>query len=398
MPNHQVVLKKVYPSPERLCALLPTGDARYRMDLTQYGVSCMGYIGSGLMATVYRVRKNGKDYACKVTSLRYTNDGAPSAANIAERTLQEIKLTKTLMRDGVHGIMPLKEYLPSESTIREYINKARRTPKALIPSGWMILELMPLGLPYSSFMEYLFKSGQRLTEAEWAALMLDLIQPVQFMHKSGIIHRDLKPGNIMLILLDNGQVRAAVADFNVSKAFSGERDYDYTKVGSDKYAHPRIMTQETRLGVRRCDAENADLYAIGQIGYQLLNAGQTAPCRGNIPAPRNSPSSRVTDLLRSMLRSNIQSIPSCERIINTLREMVNNVYNKPVREYHAPAVPKQHSPKQRYQHPKRKAGHWNGQNKWQKRRRNYTSPALGQMISITDLFEEPLFQFQKIKF
>lgn len=396
MANHQQILKDIYPSPERLRALLPRGDARYRMDLSRYGVTCEGYIGAGLMSTVYRVRKDGKVYACKVTSLRYTNEGAPSAANIAERTLQEIKLTKTLLRSGVRGIMPLKEYLPGENTIREYIRKARNLSPNKIPSDWVILELMPLGLPYSSFMEYFFKSGKRLTEAEWAALMLDLVQPVQFMHeRCGIIHRDLKPGNIMLILLDNGQVRAAVADFNVSKAFAGEIDQDYTKVGTGPYEDPRI---KDKTSVSRRDAESSDLFAIAQIGYQFLNQNQAAPCRGQIPAPKNTPSSRVTELLRAMLSNDIRSIPSCTYVINELRGMVNHTHDRPIQKYHTPALPQHHSPKQQYHPAKRKPGHSSGQKKVQKQKGGYTSPAFGQMMSMTSLFDEPFFQFPEIKF
>lgn len=400
MANHQQVLKGIYPSPERLRALLPTGDARCRTDLSSYGLQCLGFIGSGLMATVYRVRKGNKEYACKVTSLRYTNPGAPAASDIALRTLQEIKLTQTLMRDNVHGIMPLTEYLPSESKIREYINKANRIPKALIPPDWMILELMPLGLPYTEFMNNLFRSGKRLTESQWAALMLDLIQPVQYMHKrSGIIHRDLKPGNIMLIIHENGQVRAAVADFNVSKAFAGKRDYDYTKVGSDKYAHPRIMQHETRLGVRKCDAENADIYAIGQIGYQLLNAGATAPCRGYIPAPKNPPSARVTELLRSMLSDDLQKIPNCDSIVNTLRNMISgNCSVKPPYDYSVPKHAQQGYSKPRHQGHKYNTPKPNGKKKRSHSHNQYGTPMFGQKISMTDIFDEPFFSFPKIKF
>lgn len=400
MANHQQILKGVYPSPERLRALLPTGDARYRTDLSSYGLQCIGYIGSGLMATVYRVRKGDKEYACKVTSLRYTNTGAPSASDIAQRTLQEIKLTQTLMRDHVHGIMPLTEYLPSEGKIREYISKANRIPKALIPSDWMILELMPLGLPYTDFMNYLFRSGRKLTESQWAALMLDLIQPVQYMHKrSGIIHRDLKPGNIMIIIHENGQVRAAIADFNVSKAFAGKRDYDYTKVGSEKYAHPRIMQHETRLGVRKCDAENADIYAIAQIGYQLLNAGATAPCRGYIPAPKNSPSTRVTELLRSMLSDDLQTIPSCDSIVNMLRNMINGERSsKPLYEYSASRPTQQCCSKPQHQKHKHNTPKPHGKKKRSYPNNQHGTSIFGQQISMTDIFDEPFFNFPKIKF
>ena len=393
MANHQKILKEIYPSPERLRALLPQGDARYRMDLSAHSVDCIGYIGSGLLGTVYKVRRNGKEYACKVTSLRYTNPGAPPASVIAEKTLQEIKLIRNLIRDNVHGILPVIEYLPGEQKIREYIKKAQNKPQALIPSDWLILELMPLGLPYTVFMECLFRSGKRLTEAEWAALMLDLVQPVKFMHnKSGIIHRDLKPGNIMLIQLPNGQVRAAIADFNLSKAFAGQTDYGYTKVGTEGYAHPRIIEQEPQRGIRRCDAEKADLYAIAQIGYQLLNAGQTAPCRGYIPAPKNAPSQRVTELLRSMLSSNFQTIPDCDAVIRTLRNMADGVVNRrPAQEHRMPVRAKQQSPQNPYKAHKQQGGE-----KGHRANRNRRVPR--PQLFPADLFNDRFFLFPDIKF
>ena len=393
MANHQNLLKELYPAANWLYELIPMGNERSRINLSAYGLQCIGYIGSGLMANVYRVRCGGKDYACKVTSLKYTHPDAPPPSDIAQRTLQEIRLTQTLMRDHVNGIMPLIKYLPGESKIREYIGKANGIPKDRLPDDWMILELMPLGLPYKEFMNYLFRSGRRLTQAQWAALMLDLVQPVQHMHKrSSIIHRDLKPGNIMLIIQENGQVRAAIADFNVSKAFPGSRDYEYTKVGTGKYAHPRIMQHEERTGVRKCDAESADVYALGQIGYQLLNAGATAPYQGYIPAPKNSPSAQVTELLRSMLSDDLQRIPRCDSIVSTLRSMIGGYHSsRPEYRHNAPKSAQQqyHGHKQSTPKPHSKKKRTYPDNR-------YTPLGFDQQFSMSDFFDDAFFKFPKI--
>ena len=159
------------------------------------------------------------------------------------------------------------------------------------------------------------------------------------------------------------------------------------------------MQHETRLGVRKCDAENADIYAIGQIGYQLLNAGATAPCRGYIPAPKNTPSARVTELLRSMLSDDLQKIPNCDSIVNTLRNIISgNCSVKPPYDHSVPKHAQQGYSKPRHQGNKYNTPNPHGKKKRSHSHNQYGTPMFGQQISMTDIFDEPFFSFPKIKF
>lgn len=337
MAQYASILKQLYPQGHQFDALLPRTNSRRDMNLSQYGLDNLGFIGDGALSTVYKVRdrRDGKEYACKVTSMKHHNADCPPWF-AAQKTLQEIQLLKKLLADNVCGIMPLCSFLPSEQTINEYISRTRNLP-AVLAGDLLILQLMPLGIPYSIFIENLFRSGRKLSNTDVAALMLDLVLPLNYMHhKSSIIHRDVKIDNYILIKLRNGTTRAALSDFNISKEFVGGYDYNYSHVGSARYINPSIDRKAaSRQPVKRSDAEKGDLYAVAQIIYQMLNKGVMAPNRGAIPAPKDSPSAEVTELLCTMLNPDASRIPSCEAVISRLNAFLN--VHKPIRAIQKPA-------------------------------------------------------------
>jgi len=326
MAEYVSILKQLYPQGHQFDALLPRTNNKRGVNLSSYGLDNLGFIGGGALAAVYKVRdrRDGKEYACKVTSMKHHNADCPPWF-AAQKTLQEIRLLKKLIADNVYGIMPLCSFLPSEQTINEYISRTRNLP-AVLADDLLILQLMPLGIPYSVFIEGLFRSGRKLSNKDVAALMLDLVLPLNYMHnKSGIIHRDIKVDNYILIKLPNGTTRTALSDFNISKEFIGDYDYNYSHVGTPRYINHSIdVKAASRQPVKRSDAEKGDLYAAAQIIYGILNKGVMAPNRGTIPAPKDSPSAEVTELLRAMLNPDASLIPSCGTVISKLNTLLNN--------------------------------------------------------------------------
>lgn len=338
MVQYASVLKQLYPQGHQFDALLPRTNSRRDMNLSQYGLDNLGFIGEGALSTVYKVRdrRDGKEYACKVTSMKHHNADCPPWF-AAQKTLQEIRLLKKLLADNVCGIMPLCSFLPSEQAINEYISRTRNLP-AVLAGDLLILQLMPLGIPYSVFIEGLFRSGRKLSNKDVAALMLDLVLPIKYMHnKSSIIHRDIKVDNYILIRSSNGKTRTALSDFNISKEFVGGYDYNYSHVGTPRYINPSIDAKAaSKQPVKRSDAEKGDLYAVAQIIYGMLNKGVMAPNRGTIPEPKDSPSAEVTELLRAMLNPDASRIPSCEVVISRLKALLNN--HKTIRATQKPAM------------------------------------------------------------
>jgi serine/threonine protein kinase len=312
-------LKEVYPQGKDFDNLLPKPNNN-RIDLSQYGLTCLGKIGEGALSSVYIVqdRKDGRVYACKVTPL---NNPSVSTHVVAAHTLKEIQILESIAQNNIHGMVCLYSYSPSKETIEEYANPSifRKLSAKFLPSDDLIVEIMQLAVPYQSFMESFFHSGRRLTVNQACAILLDFILPLEELHnKLDVVHRDIKVGNTMLARCHDGTVRGAIADFNISKEFVGSFDTEYTNIGTFGY-NPRIVQDApSRVAISRETAKKTDTYGIAQIVYQLLNRGEMAPAPkggGTILPPKDSPSREFSDLLISMLNPNTAHIPDCQAIV-----------------------------------------------------------------------------------
>lgn len=331
MREYEKVLSSIYPSQERLRALLPKGNRFKKINLSKFGLKCEGYIGKGAFNDVYRaVDKYGSTFAVKVTEPGNSSHTL-SAYDIAQYALREIELSEELVRNRVRGIVPILRYHPDKTEIRRYISDAKEN--RLYHDDFRIIETMPLGLPYDEFIEKILLKKCRISERQFSALALDLLTTVKYMHlNSNIVHRDIKPQNILLIDQGNGKIRADFTDFNVSKCFGNKKiDPHYTTVGSKGYIHIDLLESNGKVDIYT--AEAGDVYSIGVILYQMLNSNNLPSDARILPPPKYCPSERVADILRAMLSSHIRQIPSCDKLINKLYEMTGDkVKSIPVKE------------------------------------------------------------------
>lgn len=82
----------------------------------------------------------------------------------------------------------------------------------------------------------------------------ELLQAIDYIHRSQVIHQDLKPNNI---LITNNGNHVKVIDFGLS---DGEDYYTNKNLGfSDRFAAPEQLKKETVIDLR------ADVYALGKI-------------------------------------------------------------------------------------------------------------------------------------
>lgn len=319
----QDILKDVYPQGAQYERLLPQPQASsYKnIDLSRYNLENLGLIGNGSFANVFKVRdkRNGRILACKITSL---NKGRNNSI-IAERALQEIKLLKKVNASADSGIQ-LYSYTPSEQKIQSYINTAKALPGFIQPPGFDILELIQLGVTWTKFEEYHLKQHRKLTEKQAAALLMDLVLPVHNMHRAtDIVHRDIKKDNVLLVN-ENGKVRAVLADFNISKVFEGKSNNHYTICYTPGFIHPEFEYKiKSHMTVTYKEAEQSELYGIMQIAYCFFNSGYMAPIRGQIPTPPNSPSAKISSIICSALNPSLARMPSFETIISQLKSILN---------------------------------------------------------------------------
>jgi len=322
-------LKQVYPQGAHFDALLPKATNRNCYDLSKYDLECLGEIGKGALSTVYMVRdKKRHIYACKLTSLKHINGGSCPASFVAKQALEEINHLLRLQKKHVYGIMPIYSHYPSVNEIAMYARIYKFLPKSLIPESSIIIELLPLAVPFTVFVDELHRTRRRLNVKQACAVFLDILSPLEHMHKAKVIHRDIKLDNLMLIRLPDGTIRVAISDFNISREFLGTSVSQYTPMGTPGY-NPRIDEKTLKPShMAKSDAEKYDLYAAAQCMYILLNRGMMAPNRGNVPAPKDSPSYEFAELLRSILNPNISKSPSCSEVRKKLERMLKQDYTK----------------------------------------------------------------------
>jgi len=101
------------------------------------------------------------------------------------------------------------------------------------------------------------------SEMEAMDIVRQLAEGVDYLHNQGIAHRDLKPENLLCSELPDGKVVIKIADFGLSKAFSGESALE-TSCGTPDYAAPEVLRMDGAYD------KSVDLWSIGVITYVLL--------------------------------------------------------------------------------------------------------------------------------
>jgi len=113
--------------------------------------------------------------------------------------------------------------------------------------------------------------ARTLSVEETIDLGADISAALVDLHRHHIVHRDLKPGNIIWQTLPNGQHRAVIVDFGVSRALSqgGEEDEEMTGITRADMALGTIeyMAPEQILNSRDVTPAS-DIYALGAILFR----------------------------------------------------------------------------------------------------------------------------------
>jgi eukaryotic-like serine/threonine-protein kinase len=127
--------------------------------------------------------------------------------------------------------------------------------------------ISPDGLPYLA-MEYV--RGEKLTTwcdehrlgvPERLALVLQVLDAVQYAHAHQVIHRDIKPSNILVN--EAGQVQ--LLDFGVAKLLAQDEQLTiaYGRAMTPEYASPELARGDP-------PEPGSDVYSLGVLLYELL--------------------------------------------------------------------------------------------------------------------------------
>lgn len=105
--------------------------------------------------------------------------------------------------------------------------------------------------------EYLGQ-GKHFDEAKAVAVLLQLCDGLEKLHKLNVIHRDIKPGNIKMF-----KDKVYLIDFDAAREYKEEKDEDTHIVATKEYAPPE------QYGSEQTD-ERSDIYSLGKTMQNML--------------------------------------------------------------------------------------------------------------------------------
>jgi serine/threonine-protein kinase len=115
----------------------------------------------------------------------------------------------------------------------------------------------------------------RLPAAAVVGILMDVVDALAYAHGRGLIHRDIKPENILL-----QRNHALVTDFGVAKAITEALPGTAATTIGIAVGTPAYMAPE-QLAADPAADHRIDLYAVGLLGYELLNGA--SPFSGSSP-------------------------------------------------------------------------------------------------------------------
>lgn len=130
-------------------------------------------------------------------------------------------------------------------------------------------------VPGQSLADRLADKGRYEDTAEAVALMRQILDALEAVHKHGIIHRDLKPGNILI----DAAGRAVLTDFGLARP---AEDAEHLTSEGVILGTPSYMAPEQAAGEANQIGPGTDVYSLGAVLYQMLT-GQL-PFTGTTPA------------------------------------------------------------------------------------------------------------------
>ena len=209
-------------------------------------------LGRGAYAAVYRIRRDGVDYAVKALH---------PAATADERTVVTFRREAALLARVNHPAVP-RVFDVGLSGGRPYL----------------AMEFVD-GRPLSTFI-----AAGRLDEARIGRLGATVADALAAAHRAGLVHRDVKPANILVA----GDDSAHLIDFGL--AASGHREVgDEAVAGTFDYSAP----EQTGMLARPVDGRS-DLYALGVVLYECAtgelpfrsgDTGELIRMHATVPAP-----------------------------------------------------------------------------------------------------------------
>jgi len=217
------------------------------------------FIGAGSYGKVFEIER--RDFDMVFT-------GALKAITIpADKSEYEQVLEAGMDREGASTyfrdyVQELNREIALMSRLKGHSNIVSYEDHQIIPHedgiGWDILIRMELLRPINDAL----RQNKSFTRADVIRLGTDLCRALEVCGQYNIIHRDIKPANIFIS--DTGDYK--LGDFGVARIASASTGAS-TRAGTVNYMAPEVFRGEKYTA-------NVDIYSLGLVMYQLLNANR----------------------------------------------------------------------------------------------------------------------------
>ncbi|KAJ5159252.1 Tetratricopeptide-like helical [Penicillium coprophilum] len=137
------------------------------------------------------------------------------------------------------------------------------------------------------------QSRPPVPEAEAKEIAYQILEGLTMMHGNGFAHRDLKPNNIMIKSHPPDKWWIKLADFGITKRIDENHGKSTTITGT-----PRYFAPETWGFVERGSAYATDMWALGEIVFEMLTKKSAFPNSGslaNYKTQQDFPITMLTD-------------------------------------------------------------------------------------------------------
>ncbi|MFP4597939.1 MAG: serine/threonine-protein kinase [Persicimonas sp.] len=269
----------------------------------------LGFIASGGMGEIYAAERASSDstprqpVALKVISPEHAHDW-----RIVERFKREASISKAIRSDNV-----IRVYEYGETDGEE---------------AFLSMELL---------------SGEELFERlcrvrtlpldQLSDIVLQVLDGLDDVHRSGFIHRDIKPENIFLARRPDGTEIAKVLDFGIAKR-RDERSDPLLSVAGQIYGTPEYLAPEQAInpdvdpradiysvGVMLYEAATGSLPFTGDTSYSVIAAHQNNP----VPAMPSSIDPEFAEIVYTALAKNpADRFQSADEMAQVLRRWVDH--------------------------------------------------------------------------
>ncbi len=204
-----------------------------------------GLLGRGAMGTVYDGWDPVIDRRVAIKTVRLPDAQDEEAVESLARFKREAQAAGRLTHPNIVGVYDYGETADLAYIVMEFVE------------GRSLKDVLA--------------AAERMSAADAALLMEDVLAGLTFSHSRGVVHRDIKPANIML----TRENQAKIADFGIARIEASSMTQAGTVMGT-----PAYMSPEQFMG--QVVDSRTDIYSCGVMLYQLLTGDR--PFDGSMTA------------------------------------------------------------------------------------------------------------------